>query len=115
MEELTRLCGELHDLTAALQTALLAEDVPTFARIVQGRTPLLERCITLWEAATPSERAPLEAQLREVIEANALIVQTGEEWLRATRRKLLHLHRGRQVQRTYSAPFVRLPPAKISI
>ena len=115
MEELLRLCDALNDLTIALQTALLAEDITTFARIVQGRTPILERCIVLWERATEDERAPFAAKLRDVVDANALMVQSGEEWLQATRKKLVQMHRGVQAMHRYRAPLVLMPPPKTSI
>ncbi len=115
MDELLALCAQVHDLTAALQTALLAEDYVTFARIVQGRTPLLERCIALFEAVTPAERAQVEPHLRDMVEANALIVQTGEEWLRATRQKLIRMQQGVQVMGRYRAPLGHLAALKPGI
>ncbi len=109
MDEFLAVCGQLHDLTAALQTALLAEDIPTFTQIVRGRGPLLWRVVALWEAAAPAARLAMEPELRDVLAANALVIEAGEVWLRATRQRLLALRRGVAVRDRYRPPLALLP------
>jgi hypothetical protein len=108
MDEFLTVCGQLHDLTAALQTALLAEDIPTFARIVRGREPLLWRAVALWEAAAPEARVQMEPQLCDVLTANTLVIEAGEAWLRDTRRRLLALRQGVSLMERYRAPLTLL-------
>jgi hypothetical protein len=108
LDEFAALVAQLHLLTAALHTAILADDVPTFTQIVQGRTPLLWRAIHLWEAAPAEIRAQMEPQMRAIMATNALAIAAGDAWLHAARRRLVALHQGRAALDRYRAPLTHL-------
>ncbi len=109
MDEFDALCAQLRALTEALQTALLAGDVAGFARIVRGRAPLLRQALALWEAAPPEQRMEMEPKLQNVLAANALAIQAGEDWLRDARERMLALRRGVTVMERYRVPLALLP------
>jgi len=109
MEEFTGICAQLQALTDALQTAMLAGDVATFAQIVRGRGPLLWQAVTLWEMATPEQQPEMEPKLQDVLAANALVIQAGEDWLHDARKRMLALRRGVATMDRYRAPLALLP------
>ncbi|MBA3823815.1 MAG: hypothetical protein H0X24_07935 [Ktedonobacterales bacterium] len=95
---------ELELLTGAMQTALLAEDIATFTGLVRGRGPLIDACLAEWESLTEAERVAGEARLRAVLTQDALLVEAGETWLRATRKRLVQLQAGMQATARYGVP-----------
>lgn len=95
---------ELETLTSAMQTALLAEDIATFAGLVHGRGLVIEACMVELEAIAEPARAPCVARLRAVLAQNALLVEAGEDWLRATRKRLVQLQAGLQATARYGVP-----------
>lgn len=107
-DDFASVVARLHVLTVALHTAILADDVPTFTQIVQGREPLLWRAIHLWEAAPPEIRAQMEPAMRAILAANALAIAAGDAWLHAARRRLVALCQGRTALDRYRAPLIHL-------
>jgi hypothetical protein len=94
----------LERLTDAMQTALLAEDIATFAGLVRGRGPLIDACLAEQAALSAAERAAHAERLRMVLAQDALLVEAGEAWLRTTRKRLVKLQAGIQATARYGVP-----------
>jgi hypothetical protein len=95
---------DLERLTDALQTALLAEDIRTFTGLVQGRAPLIDACLADFAALNAAERAASAARVRAVLAQDALLMAAGEDWLRATRERLVRLNAGIRATAHYGVP-----------
>ncbi len=104
MEPLDAHITELEMLTAAMQTALLGEDITTFAGLVRARGPLIDTCLTTMESLAPTARTASEARLRAVLTQDALLMEAGEAWLRVTRKRLVHLQAGLRATARYGVP-----------
>lgn len=104
MEDMERLCLALEYLTAALETALVSDDVATFAAIVRGRGPVVAQCLSTWEHLSPDDQAAIAPRWEAVLARDASLMQTGHTWLRATRTRLARMQQGMTTLKGYRAP-----------
>lgn len=104
MQDLLILGQTVELLTDASQRAMERGDVSGFVQLIEQRTPLLQRCLALWEVATEAERLVAQPHLQAMLAVDAALLDLGLVWLQRTRQQFAHLRRGRMALQGYGRP-----------
>jgi hypothetical protein len=108
MMNIDAICDQLEEMTMSLQTALQTGDISSISMIVQGRIPLVDRCITLSQGMEIEDQKSILERLKTILVMDDMIISAIQSWLIETRNRLIHAQKGTIALESYCAPLKTL-------